>query len=145
MSGDEDFEGMVKELQQKIDRDEEKTYSKKVINEYRNPTNFGFIENPDATGQIKGTCGDTVRMDLRIKGNVIQDARFWTDGCGASIACGSMLTKMVKGKTIEHALMITSDELTTVLGGLPKENLHCSILAVNTLHKAIENYKKNME
>jgi len=145
MSGDGDFEGMVKELQQKIDRDEEKTYSKKVINEYRNPTNFGFIENPDAAGQIKGSCGDTMRVDLRIKGNVIQDARFWTDGCGASIACGNMLTKMIKGKTIEHALRIANDELTAVLGGLPEENLHCSVLAVNTLHKAIENYEKNME
>jgi len=140
MSGDEDFEGMVKELQQKIDRDEEKTYSKKVINEYRNPTNFGFIENPDATGQIKGSCGDTMRMDLRIKGNVIQDARFWTDGCGASIACGNMLTKMIKGKIIEHALRIANDELTAVLGGLPEENLHCTVLAVNTLQKALKNY-----
>jgi len=140
MSGDEDFEGMVKDLQQEIDRDEEETYSKTVIKEYRNPTNFGFIESPDATGQIKGPCNDTMRMDLGIKNNVIQNARFWTDGCGASIACGNILTKMIKGKTIEHALMITSDELTTVLGGLPEEHLHCSILAVNTLQKALKNY-----
>ena len=145
MNSDKNFEEMAKDLQEKINRDEEKTYSKKVIKEYRNPVNFGFIERPDATGQVKGPCSDTVRMDLRTRGNTVQDARFWTDGCGASIACGNMLTKMIKGKTIEHALKITSDELTAVLDGLPKENLHCSVLAVNTLHKAIENYKKNME
>lgn len=145
MNSDEDFQEMVKDLQHKIDRDERRIYSKVVIKEYRNPTNFGFIENPDATGQIKGPCGDTVRIDLRTEDNIIQDARFWTDGCGASIACGNMLTKMIKGKTIEHALKITSDELTALLDGLPKENLHCSVLAVNTLYKAIENYKKNME
>jgi len=143
MSSDEDFEEMVKDLQHKIDRNEEKTYSKVVIKEYRNPTNFGFIKNSDAIGQIKGPCGDTVRIYLKIEGNMIQDCSFWTDGCGASIACGNMLTKIIKGKTIENALKIKSDELINVLGGLPKENLHCSDLAVNTLHKALKNHHQD--
>jgi len=142
MSGDNDFEGVVKELQQKIDRDEEETYSKKVIREYRNPSNFGFIENPDVTGQVKGTCNDTMRMDLRIKDNVIQDARFWTDGCGASLACGNMLTSMIKGKNIDEADSISSEQLLEVLDGLPEEHQHCAKLAVDTLHKVIRDYHK---
>ena len=78
-----------------------------------------------------------MKISLRIK-----DACFWTDGCGATIACGSMLTKMIKGEPLEEAADITSERLTNVLGGLPKEHLHCSKLAVNTLQKAIKNYHK---
>jgi len=144
MSGDNDFEGVVKELQQNIDRDEEETYSKKVIREYRNPSNFGFIENPDVTGQVKGPCGDTMRMYLRIKDNVIQDARFWTDGCGASLACGNMLTSMIKGKNIDEADSISSEKLLEVLDGLPEEHQHCAKLAVDTLHKVIRDYHKKV-
>ncbi len=145
MNKEKDFQEVVKDLQRKIEHDEEETYSKKVINEYRNPVNFGFIENPDAFGEIKGSCGDTMRISLSIENDEIVDACFWTDGCGASLACGNMLTSMIKGKNIDHALLITSDELTSMLGGLPEENLHCSILAVTTLHLTIENYKKNRE
>ena len=142
MNKDKDFEEMVKELQRKIDRDEEETYSKKVIKEYRNPVNFGFIENPDATGQIKGPCNDTMRMDLKIKSNMIHDARFWTDGCGASLACGNMLTSMIKGKNIDEANSISSEQLLEVLDGLPKEHQHCAKLAVDTLYKVIRDYHK---
>lgn len=142
MSGDGDFEKMVKDLQSKIEQDEEKDYSKTVINEYRNPNNFGDIEDPDAFGEIKGPCGDTMKISLRIEDGKIINACFWTDGCGASIACGSMLTKMITGKTVETALDITSEQLTDTLGGLPKEHLHCTVLAVNTLQEAIKNYHK---
>ena len=143
MSSNEDFEKMVKDIQSKIEQDEEKDYSKTVVNEYRNPNNFGVIENPDAFGEIKGPCYDTMKISLMIEdGKKIVDAYFWTDGCGASIACGSMLTKMIMGKTVETALDITSDQLIYTLGGLPKEHLHCTILAVNTLQEAIKNYHK---
>jgi nitrogen fixation NifU-like protein len=142
MNKDEDFKKMVNNLQKKIDREEENIYSKNVLKEYRNPTNFGYIENPDATGFIKGPCGDTIKIDLMINNNKIINALFWTDGCGASIACGNMLTKIIKGITIEQAMKITNDQLTSILGGLPKENLHCSKLAVDTLHEAIKNYHK---
>ncbi len=142
MNSVEDFEKMVNDLQSKIEQDEEKEYSKTVVNEYRNPNNFGVIENSDAIGEIKGPCGDTMKISLRIENGKIRDACFWTDGCGASIACGSMLTKMITGKTVESALGITSKNLTNILNGLPKEHLHCTILAVNTLHKAIEKYDK---
>ncbi len=142
MSSDEDFEEMVNDLQSKIEQDEEKDYSKTVINEYRNPNNFGDIENPDAFGEIKGPCGDTMKISLMIEDEKIINACFWTDGCGASIACGSMLTKMITGKTVETALDITSEQLIDTLGGLPKEHLHCTVLTVNTLQEAIKNYHK---
>lgn len=140
---DEDgFVKMVEYLQKKIEYEEEATYSQTVIREYRNPSNFGMIENPDAFGEVKGPCGDTMKMSLRIEDRKIRDACFWTDGCGASIACGSMLTKMITGKTVETALAITSEQLTDTLGGLPKEHLHCTVLTVNTLQEAIKNYHK---
>ena len=142
MNKDDDFKKMVNNLQKKIDREEENIYSKNVLKEFRNPTNFGYIENPDTTGLIKGPCGDTIRIDLRIKNKKIINACFWTDGCGPSIACGNMLTKMIKGDTIEQAMKITYDQLTSELGGLPQENLHCSKLAVDTLHTAIKKYYK---
>ena len=142
MSSDEDFEKMVKDLQSKIEQDEEKKYSKTVINEYRNPNNFGVIEDPDAFGKIKGSCNDTMKISLRIEDWKVKSAYFWTDGCGASIACGSMLTKMVTGKTIDEILAITSKQLEDTLGGLPKEHRHCAVLTVNTLQEAIKNYHK---
>ena len=144
---DDHFEKLLEELQRKIEYEEEETYSKVVIREYRNPSNFGVIENPDALGEVKGPCGDTMRISLRIEDRKIKDACFWTDGCGATIACGSMLTKMIKGENLEEAVDITSGRLIDALEGLPEEHIHCSKLAVDTLKKAIENYnkKKNSE
>ena len=139
---EDDFVKMVEDLQKKIEYEEEATYSQIVITEYRKPTNFGVLEHPDAVGMIKGPCSDTMKITLRIKDGLIKDARFWTDGCGASIACGNMLMKMVTGKTIENAVSITSKKLTDELGGLPKEHIHCTVLTVNTLHEAVKHYNR---
>jgi nitrogen fixation NifU-like protein len=138
MSKEEDFEKIIKEIQRKIEYEEETEFSKKVINEYRNPSNFGVIDNPDAVGKIKGPCGDTMQIMLKIGKGKITDVRFWTDGCGTSIACGSMLTKMIKGKTIEEIFTITSEKLNDELDGLPENHVHCSVLAVNTLKRTVE-------
>jgi nitrogen fixation NifU-like protein len=81
-----------------------------------------------------------MKFTLNIKNGRIINARFWTDGCGATIACGSMLTKMIKGKNIKEITGITKEQLTNSLDGLPQEHMHCSTLAVNTLTKAIKNY-----
>ena len=139
---DDDLEKLLEELQQKIEYGEGETYSKVVIRECKNPSNFGFIKNPDASGKIKGPCGDTMRIDLKIKDDKISDVRFWTDGCGASIACGNMLTSMIKGKNIDETDNISSEQLLEVLDGLPKEHQHCAKLAVDTLHKVVKNYQK---
>jgi len=143
MSENDDFEKMVTELQRKIECEEELTYSKTVIAEYRNPNNFRKMKNHDALGKIKGSCGDTMEITLSIENEIIKDVCFWTDGCGASIACGNMLTNMIKGKTMEEASAITSTKLLENLGGLPKEHKHCATLAVSTLREAIEDYHKD--
>lgn len=138
---DNDFVNMVKELQKKIEYGEEKTYSKTVINEYRNPTHFGVLKHPDSIGQIKGSCGDTMKFTLKIVKDVIEDASFWTDGCGATVAAGNMLTKMIMRKTLKEANNVTSEQLLGALDGLPNEHRHCAHLAIKTMHKSIENYR----
>jgi len=139
---DDDFLRFLKALQKKIEYDEEQIYSNIVIFEYRNPSNFGDIEKPDAIGMIKGPCGDTMKIALKIEKKRIKNVSFWTDGCGATIACGSMLTKMIKGLTIEEAADISRMKLIKALNGLPEGHLHCSKLAVDTLQKAIKDYDR---
>lgn len=136
------FKQMIKGLQKKIDSAEEKTYSKAVIQEYRNPIYFGMLDHHDAVGIIKGPCGDTMKISLQINAGKIQDARFWTDGCGATLACGNMLIKIIRGKTVQDANAITNIQLIDALGGLPKEHSHCALLAVHTLQKTIEQHQK---
>jgi len=140
MSKEKDIEKIVEELQSKIEYDEETDFSKTVIDEFRNPSNFGLIKDPDAVGVIKGPCGDTMKIMLKIENGILVDVRFWTDGCGTSIACGSMLTKMIKGKTFDEISTVTSEKLNDDLDGLPENHVHCTVLAVNTLRKAIKNY-----
>lgn len=134
---------MVEKIKKKIEHEEEKKYSKIVIREYRNPTNFGVLEHPDAIGIVKGACGDTMKITLKIIKNSIKDARFWTDGCGATLACGNILTKMIKGKDTDETFKISQKELINNLNGLPKEHIHCAKLAIITLHKAINKYYKS--
>ena len=138
MTVDNDFEKFLNEMQKKVEHDEGKIFSKTVIQEYRNPKNFGVLTKPDRSGSIKGPCGDTMRIDLKIKNGIISAARFWTDGCGPSIACGNMLTKMIFGKSIHEALKINNSQLLESLGGLPVNHQHCATLAINTLHSAIK-------
>ena len=137
---DDDLEKLLEELQQKIEYDEGETYSKTVMRECKNPSNFGVLDDPDASGEIKGPCGDTMKISLRVEKRRIKDACFWTDGCGATIACGSMLTKISKGKTLQEAKKYTNSELLITLDGLPVEHQHCPILAINTLQQALKNY-----
>jgi len=139
---DDDFLDLVEELQRKIEYEEEKNYSKIVIHEYRNPTYFGVLDNPDLFAKVKGPCNDTMKITMKINNNRITEARFWTDGCGASIACGNMLLKMIKGKTLLEAERITSEDLIRSLDGLPVEHRHCADLAVDTLNKCLKEYEK---
>lgn len=139
---DDEFVRMVKHLQKKIEYEEEQIYSKTVINEYRNPMYFGVLENPDAVGIIKGPCGDTMKIMVHIVDDKILDARFWTDGCGATLAAGNMLIKMIKEKTVDEAKRISNAQLVDTLDGLPKEHNHCALLAVNTLKQAIKQYRE---
>ncbi len=117
-------------------------YSKKVIEHFRNPHNQGVIKDADAVGKVGNpVCGDILKIYLKIKNNVIKDIKFETLGCAAAIAVSSVLTDRAKGKTLDEALKIKKDNIVKDLGGLPPIKIHCSMLGVEALHEAIENYK----
>jgi len=99
--------------------------------------NLGRLDKPNLSGRVRGCCGDSIQIDLRLDGNLIKDARFQTDGCSATIACGGMITRMIKGKMLAEALKLEPDALRKTLGGLPQSHQHCANLAVNTLRTVI--------
>lgn len=116
-------------------------YSDKVMDHFMNPRNMGEIENADGVGTVGNpSCGDVMRLFVKIKDGVIEDARFKTFGCGAAIATSSMTTEMVKGKTIEEALELSNQAVAEALDGLPKVKMHCSVLAEDALREAICDY-----
>ena len=122
---------------------EEAGYSKKAIELYGNRINVGVMVNPDVALVYTGPCGDTIKLYLKIgKDDVIEDAKFQYLGCPASAACGSMLTQIIKGKTLQDAKKITEDDVLRELGGLPGEECHCAELAVTTLHKTVSEYEE---
>jgi len=132
------WDRVVAELQREIEEKERALYSTKVLEQARNPENLGRMEAPDAHAIITGWCGDTMEIYLRLNGNTIQEATFLTDGCGPSVACGSMLTTMVQGMALNSANRIDPADLILALDGLPEESAHCAELAVNTLRQAID-------
>ena len=120
-------------------------YSEKVIDHYQNPRNVGEVENADGVGMVGNpTCGDMMKITLKIQGERIEDVKFKTFGCGAAIATSSMVTELVKGKTIEEALQITNRDVADALDGLPPVKMHCSMLAEEAVRAAIEDYRLRM-
>ena len=118
-------------------------YSDKVMDHFANPRNVGEIENASGTGTLgNAKCGDIMKMDILVEDNVIVDVKFKTFGCGAAIATSSMATELVKGKTIEEALQLTNKDVAEALDGLPPVKMHCSLLAEEAIHAAIEDYQK---
>ncbi len=116
-------------------------YTEKVMDHFTNPRNVGEIENADGVGEVgNAKCGDIMRIYLDIDGDIIKDVKFKTFGCGAAVATSSMVTEMVKGKTIEEALVISNAAVAEALGGLPPAKMHCSNLAADALHAAIKDY-----
>ena len=118
-------------------------YSEKVMDHFANPRNVGEIENASGSGTVgNAKCGDIMKMDIKVENGVIVDVKFKTFGCGAAIATSSMATEMVKGKTIEEALKLTNKAVAEALDGLPPVKMHCSLLAEQAIHAAIEDYQK---
>jgi len=115
-------------------------YNEIVIDHAQNPRNVGSIPEADGFAKITGPCGDTMAIWLRVRGNVVEEATFWTDGCGATIAAGSMVTELARGKSIADVLRITQDTVLQALGGLPEESAHCALLAANTIKEAVKDY-----
>jgi len=118
-------------------------YSEKVMDHFRNPRNMGEMENPDGVGKVGNpVCGDMMELYIKVENDVITDVKFMTFGCGAAIATSSMVTELVKGKTLEEALKISNATVAEALDGLPPVKMHCSVLAEDALKGAIEDYRK---
>ena len=132
-----DFDDMVTELQRQITEQERAIYSDKVIQEAHHPSNLGRMPEPDTRAVVRGWCGDTMEIYLRLEGQKIQEATFMTDGCGPSVACGSTLTQMIQGLSLDQASQIRPEDLLETLGGLPEDSVHCAELTVNTLQEAL--------
>jgi nitrogen fixation NifU-like protein len=116
-------------------------YSEKVMEHFKNPRNVGEIENPDGVGHVGNpVCGDIMELYIKVKDGIIVDAKFKTFGCGAAIATSSMVTEIVKGKSIKEALKISNKAVVEALDGLPAAKMHCSVLAEEALKSAIEDY-----
>ena len=121
-------------------------YSEKVMQHFKKPQNMGEIPDADGVGSVGNpTCGDLMTMYIKVKDDRIEDVKFKTYGCGAAIATSSMTTELAKGKTIDEALNISRASVAESLGGLPPVKMHCSNLAADALHAAIEDYKQKQK
>ena len=129
----ENFEELIKQEMRKI-------YSEAVIEHAMDPRNVGAMDDADGFAKVTGPCGDTMEIWLKVKDGKISDASFMTDGCGTSIASGSMVTELAKGRSVSEAQKTTERHVLDALGGLPEESEHCALLAANTLRAAIRDY-----
>ena len=121
-------------------------YSEKVMDHFMNPRNMGEIPDADGVGTVGNpVCGDLMTVYIKVEDGRLEDVKFKTFGCGAAIATSSMITELAKGRTIKEALKITRGDVADSLGGLPSVKMHCSNLAADALHAAIEDYRKKKE
>lgn len=121
-------------------------YNQKVLDAFAHPQNVGVIENADGEGMVgNATCGDIMKITLKIENDVIVDAKFQTFGCAAAIATSSTATQMVIGMTIDEALKLTNARVVEELEGLPPQKIHCSVLAEEAIKKAIEDYRAKQQ
>jgi len=128
------------DLQNLILADARSVYSETVVQHAMNPKNLGMMQNADGFARETGSCGDTMEIWIKVSSDTIAGATFMTDGCGPSIASGSMVTEMATGRSIAEARKITQADVLNALGGLPEESQHCALLAANTLKAAIKDY-----
>jgi nitrogen fixation NifU-like protein len=125
---------------EKTNMDLRTVYTEIVIDHAQNPRNLGQIPDADGSASVVGSCGDTMEICIRVRNDKILNATFFTDGCGTTIAAGSMVTELAKGKNVSDAFKITQQDVLNVLGGLPEESQHCALLASDTLRAAIRDY-----
>ena len=121
-------------------------YSDKVMDHFQNPRNVGKLDDADGIGEVgNARCGDIMRMYIKVRDGVIVDCKFNTFGCGSAIATSSMATELIKGKPVEEALELSNKAVVEALDGLPAYKLHCSVLAEEALHAAIQDYRERLE
>lgn len=139
----DDFDEFVNKLQKEIIDKELLDYNERIVELYHNPINWGQPpeEEITETHAYEGPCGDTMQFFLKIKNNKIEKANFITDGCGATVACGSQTTMLIEGRSLEFAENLKSKDIEKALNGLPEDHKHCAELAKRTLRRLIEKYK----
>jgi nitrogen fixation NifU-like protein len=120
-------------------------YSPKVVDHGVNPRNHGFMENPDGYASFTGPCGDTMEIFLRVRNGIIDDITFDTDGCAFTIAAGSVVTEMAKGKSFAKCLAINESAILDELENMPEDHTHCALLAALTFHKALKDCFRKMK
>lgn len=120
-------------------------YSDKVMEHFRNPRNVGEISDANGVGEVGNPkCGDIMKIYLKVEDNIIKDVKFKTFGCGSAIASSSMATELIKGKTLEEAWELSNKAVADALDGLPPVKMHCSVLAEEAIHKAINDYRESI-
>ena len=118
-------------------------YSEKVMDHFLHPRNVGIIEDANAVGEVgNAKCGDIMKMYMKIEDDTIKDVKFETFGCGSAIASSSMATELIKGKPVSEAMKLTNQAVAEALDGLPAYKMHCSVLAEEAIHAALEDYEK---
>ncbi len=121
-------------------------YSEKVMDHFLHPRNVGVIEDANAIGEVgNAKCGDIMKMYLKIKDDIVEDVKFETFGCGSAIASSSMATEMIKGKPLSEVKNLTNKAVTEALDGLPAHKIHCSVLAEEAIHSALEDYERRQK
>ena len=130
----------VEDLKQLVVTEMRSIYTETVVEHVVNPRNLGSLPNADGFATVTGPCGDTMQIWLKVKDNRVAEATFLTDGCGATVASGSMVTELAKGNTIPETLRVSQQDVLNTLGGLPEGNVHCALLAANTLREAVKDY-----
>jgi nitrogen fixation NifU-like protein len=132
------LERMAVRLQERIDRDILEAYGPAALDHFQNPRNLGILDDPDGYARVKGSCGDTMEMSVRVENDVIAGCGFMTDGCGTTVVCGSVATELALGRTFLEALgTVSTAGILGVLGGLPEADVHCAELAAQTLRRAL--------
>lgn len=137
----EEVEKFARELQDQILKEIRKNYSETVIKHWQKPRNFKALDIPDGYAKVKGTCGDSMEMFLRMKDERIAECTFQTDGCGTTIVCASVATELATNKSFTEALaLVSADAILKILEGLPEAEVHCAQLAAETLRRALADY-----
>ena len=138
--GDQEFDEALEFLQDEALRQAREVYSSEVIAECLAPHHVGRLEPCDGVAALTGGCGDRMEVTLRVREGIVAEAAFLTDGCGATVACGSAVTRLTQGRRIEEALNITQQDILALLNGLPPSHMHCAALAAETLLKALTDF-----
>ncbi len=128
---------LSKEDQEILGELDRKTIPPKVWQHAEHPRNNGILEHPDGQSEVTGICEDTIGFQLRVRSGVVDGITFQADGCGFTLACGSMATELARGKPVREALEVTGEQIQKALGGLPRNHVHCADLAANALKAAL--------